>query len=379
MNQPSIDLTRRSFFRASAMTGGAVLGAGGLASLLSACGGSDASTATASTSGLTAADISAATGKIDVMTFSIFQAPALSSGAVTSSFTTIESTADIIAKLRSQDFKPGIVDSGQNSMPELYALERLVPIQTDLLPVFADLDPDLVSNPAFAKDGEIYAIPFSVATCMTEWDSEKVPEPTSAEQLLGSDYRNGIALTNTSDTLLYVHHALGGDLSSFTRADLDDVLAYLDELKPNVKTFNTWQDVELLGGGEVTVLFTGSSSMLESTRAANPAVKANFLGAMTYADCWCIADTADPATAHAWLDSALGEKAQQAVMKLSGGFPSLGSAADPSLFPQELRELTVSEVIEKAPLVPGVVAEPDGDLVTRTELEDAWTTYQGSF
>jgi spermidine/putrescine-binding protein len=378
MNQPSVDLTRRSLFRAGALGGAAVLGTGGLASLLSACGGSDSSGA-APAGGLTAADVAAATGKIDVMTFTIFQAPELSAGSVTSSFTTVEGTADIIAKLRSQDFKPGIVDSGQNTMPEMYALDRLVPIQTGLLSTFGDLDQDLVSNPAFAKDGDIYAIPFSVATCMTEWDSEKVPEPTTADQLLSADYRNGIALTNSSDTLLYVHHALGGDLSTFTHADLDDVLAYLDELKPNVKTFNNWQDVELLGGGEVTVLFTGSSSMLEAARAANPAVKANFLGALTYADCWTISNTADPARAHAWLDNALGADAQRAVMKLSGGFPSLGSAADVKLFPQELRELTVSQVIEKAPLVPGVAVEADGDLVTRTELEDAWTTYQGSF
>lgn len=378
MNQPSVDLTRRSFLRAGTLGGAAVLGAGGLASLLAACGGSD-SPGAAPTGALTAADISAATGTIDVMTFAIFQAPELSAGSVTSSFTTIESTADILAKLRSQDFKPGIVDTGQNTMPELYALDRLVPIRTDLLPTFGDLDQDLVSNPAFAKGGDVYAIPFSVAACMTAWDSKKVPEPTTAEQLLSADYRNGIALANSSDTLLFVHHALGGDLSAFTQADLDDVLAYLDKLRPNVKTFNAWQDVELLGRGEVTVLFLGATGLLEPTRAANPAVKANFLGAMTYADCWAISDTADPARAHAWLDNALGAEAQRAVMKTSGGFPSLNSAANAKLFPQELRDLTVSQVIEKAPLVPGVVVEKDGDLVTRTELEDAWTTYQGSF
>jgi hypothetical protein len=119
--------------------------------------------------------------------------------------------------------------------------------------------------------------------------------------------------------------------------------------------------------------------MLEATRAANPAVKANFLGAMTYADSWAIADTADPALALAWLDHALGLEAQVAVMKLSGGYPSLGAAADVKLFPQELRGLTVAQAIAKAPLIPGVAVKPDGDLVTRTELEDAWTTYKGSF
>ncbi len=377
MNQPSINLSRRSMLRASALGGGALLGAGGLSSLLAACGGTDSPDP--KPSGLTAAEVAAAKGKIDVMTFAIFQAPELSSDRVKASFTTVESTADIIAKLRSSDFTPGIVDTGQNSMPELFALDRLVPIQTDLVPGFAELDQDLASNPVFAKDGDIYAIPFSVATCMTAWDSKKVPEPTTAEQLLGDDYRNGIALTNTSDTLMYVHHMLGGDLSRFTHADLDAAVAYLEELKPNVKTFNTWQDVELLGGGEVTVLFTGASSMLESTRAANPAAKANFLGAMTYADCWAIADTADQAVALAWLDNALAMEAQVAVMKLSGGYPSLGAAADAKLFPQELRELTVAQAIEKAPLIPGVVVESDGDLVTRTELEDAWTTYKGSF
>ena len=328
---------------------------------------------------MTASDVAAAKGTIDVMTFAIFEAPELSSGAVKSHFTTVESSADLIARLRSADFKAGIVDTGQNTMPEMFALQSLIPIQTDLVSTFAELDQDLVLNPAFSKDGEIYAIPFSVATCMTTWDSAKVPEPTTAEQLLGADYRNGVALTNTSDTIMYVHHALGGDLAQFTHADLDDALAYLDELKPNVKTFNTWQDVELLGGGEVTVLFTGASSMIESTRAANPAVKANWLGAMTYADCWAIADTADQPTAYAWLDNALGEPAQAAVMGMSGGFPSLGAVADEKLFPQELRGMSVTEVIENAPLIPGVVVEADGDLVTRTELEDAWTTYRGSF
>jgi spermidine/putrescine-binding protein len=377
MNQPSNNLSRRSMLRMSAIAGGALLGAGGLSSLLAACGSDDVPGAAPAT--LTAAEVAAAKGKIDVMTFAIFEAPELSGGGVTSSFTTVESTADIIAKLRSKDFTPGIVDTGQNSLPELFALDRLVPIQIDLVPGFAQLDQDLVSNPLFAKDGKIYAIPFSVATVMTAWDSKKVPEPTSAEQLLSNDYRSGIALTDTSDTLLYVHHMLGGDLTKFTHADLDAAVAYLKKLKPNVKTFNTWQDVQLLGGGEVTVLFTGASSMLEATRAANPAVKANFLGAMTYADSWAIADTADPALALAWLDHALGLEAQVAVMKLSGGYPSLGAAADVKLFPQELRGLTVAQAIAKAPLIPGVAVKPDGDLVTRTELEDAWTTYKGSF
>lgn len=378
MNQPNNHLTRRSFLRTSAFGGGAIVGAGALSSLLTACG-SDAGSSGAAPSGVTAADVAAAEGTIDVMTFAIFEAAELSTDTVTSHFTTVESSADIVAKLRSSDFEAGIVDTGQNTMPELFALQSLIPIQTDLVSSFADLDQDLVSNPAFSKDGNIYAIPFSVATCMTEWDSEKVPEPTTAEQLLGTEYRNGVALTNTSDTILYVHHALGGDLSEFTHADLEDALAFLDDLKPNVKTFNTWQDVELLGGGEVTVLFTGASSMLEPTREANPAVKANWLGAMTYADCWAIADTADQPLAYAWLDNALGEQAQAAVMQMSGGFPSLDAVADEQLFPQELRGMSVTEVIEKAPLIPGVVVEPDGDLVTRTELEDAWTTYKGSF
>lgn len=379
MNQPTHDLSRRSFLRASAVGGGAVLGAGSLSSLLSSCGGSTSETATVAPSGVTVDDVAAASGTIDVMTFAIFEVPELSTKNVKSSFTTVESSADIVARLRSADFEAGIIDTGQNTMPELFALESMIPIQTELVSSFADLNQELVSNPAFSKEGQIYAIPFSVATVMTAWDSAKVPEPTTPEQLLGADYRNGIALTNSSDTILYVHHALGGDLSRFTQADLDSALAYLDELRPNVKTFNTWQDIELLGGGEVTVLFTGASSMIEPTRAANSAVKANFFAAMTYADCWCIADTADAPLAYAWLDNALGEQAQGAVMEKSGGFPSLDSVADEQFFPEELRGMSVSEVIEKAPLIPGVVVEPEGDLVTRTELEDAWTTYKGSF
>lgn len=378
MNQPTNHLSRRSFLRTSAIGGAVIVGAGTLSSLLSACGETDSDTP-AAPAGVTASDVAAAKGTIDVMTFAIFQAPELSSGSVKSHFTTVESSADIIAKLRSADFKAGIVDTGQNTMPELFALNSLIPIQTELVSTFAELDQDLVLNPAFSKDGKIYAIPFSVATVMTAWDSDKVPEPMTAEQLLGADYRNGVALANTSDTVLFVHHALGGDLSQFTHADLDQAMAYLDELKPNVKTFNNWQDVELLGGGEVTVLFISSGSMLEATRQANPAVKANWLGAMTYADCWAIANTADQPMAYSWLDNALGESAQAAVMMMCGGFPSLDAVADESLFPAELRGMSVTEVIEKAPLIPGVSVEPDGDLVTRTELEDAWTTYKGSF
>ena len=379
MNNPTHNLNRRSFLRASALGGGAIVGAGALSSLLTACGGSDSNSPSSSSGGVTAAVVAAAKGTIDVMTFAIFEAPELSAGPVKSSFTTVESSADIIAKLRSSDFKAGIIDTGQNTMPELFALNSMIPIQTDLISTFKMLDPALVNNPAFSKDGKLYAIPFSVATCMTEWDSNKVPEPETADQLLGSVYRNGIALTNTSDTILYVHRALGGDFSEFTHDDLDKAMDYLNELKPNVKTFNTWQDVELLGGGEVTVLFTSSSSMTESTREANPAVKANWLGAVTYADCWAIAGTADEPMAYAWLDNALGTNAQTAIMNMSGGFPSLNSVADPKLFPQELQGMSVTQVIEKAPLIPGVAVEPNGDLVTRTEFEEAWTTYKGSF
>ena len=111
--------------------------------------------------------------------------------------------------------------------------------------------------------------------------------------------------------------------------------------------------------------------MLETTRAADLAVKANWLGTMTYADCWAIADTADQPMAYAWLDNALGESAQAAVMEMSGGFPSLNAVADEELFPKELRGMSVAEVIEKAPLIPELLSSRTETWSPRTELEDA--------
>jgi spermidine/putrescine-binding protein len=369
-------ISRRQFVQRNLAIGGTLLASGGLSGLLTACGGDRAGS---SATDVTESDVRNATGTINVLTFSFYQVPALNSGSVTGDFASLANPAELLTKSRSVDLGLDVVNSASNVMDQLYALERLVPIDADVISNYDRLEPTLRNDPVFSQGDEVFAVPFAVAVGFTAWDSDTVSEPTSAEDLLDPAYEGSIGLINESDTLIVIAKLLGFDVNNFTLEDLDEVKAYLEELKPNVKTLFVFGDeVQLFARGDIAVAFQTFGTLLTRAQQSNPAIQGNLVGSLSYVDTWSILDGADVPASLNWINHSLNEDAQVALVEASGGYPSVSKALDPSLYPPELQDLTLAEVIKQSPPNPGVPTEGDG-LVTRDVLDTTWNEYGASF
>lgn len=356
------------------IVGGALVAGGGLSGLLSACGDKGA----APTS-VTEQDVRNASGTISVTAFSFYEAPELNAGPVKAKYTDLGTTIEIVSKIRPVNSGFDVSSTGPNLMRELFAIDRLIPLDTELLTNYAALDPSVRDDPLYFKDGAAYAVPFMVSVGFTAWDSDKVPEPKSADDLLDPVYKDSIALLDGADVLIFIDKLLGFDNRHFTLGDLEKVKAYFEELKPNIKTLFAFGDeVQLFGRGDIAVAYQTYGSLLNSAQKANPAVKGNFLGSNTYADSWSIVKGADVAASLNWINNAISLKGQRALAESSGGFPPLGRARNPSLDPGPLHGLTPKEVLSKSPVNPGVPVEGDG-LVTQDILENTWSELKASF
>lgn len=377
MNINTASTDRRNFLRAG-MVGGALVGSGALATFLAGCSAKDSGSA--KTSKVTAADVRAAKGQVDVLTFAFYQPKELNAGAVKAHYSTVSSADEILAKIRSRSTPLGVVNTGSNLMRQIYATDRFAPVSTEALSHFDDLEVTLRENPAFSHNGEIYAIPFAVSPGLTAWDARKVPEPTSADGLLGVDYRNQISLFDDAEILQMMHYALGGNMATFSRDDLDAVLKYMDELRPNIKTFHTFgQEVDLLGRGDIGVALPTYGSLLTAAREANPAVKGNAFASVSFVDCWSVAADASQAKALSWIDQSLSAEGQRSLQAASGGYPSVGGDVDFSKLPTELDNVSLKDWLKQSAVAVGVPVEADGDLVNLQTLQQAWSQYKAKF
>jgi putative spermidine/putrescine transport system substrate-binding protein len=359
------------------MIGGTLVAGGGISSVLQACGGEaeQAGDATA----VTRAQVENASGQIRVLNYPIYQQPELNAGPVQAEYTETGAASSLISKVRLTREGLDMTVSGANIMPQLYPLDRLAAIETSVLSNYDSISSTVSDAPIFSNDGSVYAVPFAVSVGFAAWDSSTVPEPTSSDDLLGPDYAGTIGILNESDSLIGIAQALGFDINNFTVDDLDQCVDFLDNLKPNIKTlFAYGEDLQLLSRGDIAVSLWTYGSVLTDTQANNPQVRANFLGSTSYVDSWSILNGADYPASLAWIDNTLSKPSQLAIVKTTGGYPVLPSAYDPSLYPPELRDLTLDEALEQSPPNPGVPSEGDG-LVTRDLLDETWTDFRASF
>lgn len=367
----SPERSRRDFLRAG---GSVVLVGSGLSGLLVACGGSPDDTA--SPAKVSRAAVAGATGTTGVLTFSFYEAPALNSGKVQAKYSTISSADEILAKVRSRANRLQVINSGANIMSEIYAVDAVQPIPVAALPNYSEIEPTLRDNPIFSKDGQIYAVPFAVSPGLLAWDSAKVPEPKTADDLLMPVYRDKIGLYNDAEMILMVHRLLGGSLTKVTSTDAKSAVDYLDKLKPNIKTiYEFGQEVDLFGRGDIAVATQTFASLVISARKARASVKANLLGSFSFVDSWSIAEGAKLPEALSWINHSLSPAGQKALQEASGGYPSVPTGTNTALLPDELRKLTLADLLKSAPVNQGVPVSGDG-LATRTTIQTAWNDFK---
>lgn len=371
--------SRRQFLQRGSGAAGLLMMGGSLSTLIAACGGSSsnsAATATAAT-GLTQAQVASATGNINVLVWSFYQNKPWKTGSVHPKFADITSEQAIIAKAR----QPGVfdlVDTSPNIMVEMFAIKRMVPINTALIKNYSTIDAAVRANDAFkGPDGQVYAVPFAFSDGLTAWNSKQVPEPKSVSDFLKPQYKGKIGLSDSSGTVALLAWGLLGvsDAGKITSDDLSKVQAFMSKLKPQVKTFYPFGgETNLLSRGDIAVAFQTYGSLVGSVQKKMPEIKTNHTGSNSYVDCFSIMKGADEATALNWINRVLSLPAQKAMAVGSLSYPVVDAAR--SALPPAYQKQSTSEILRVAPIQRSFLVEKQGDFVTIDDIERVWNDFK---
>jgi putative spermidine/putrescine transport system substrate-binding protein len=353
---------------------------------VAACGSSDSSSET-SASTLTANQVKNAGGTIDVAGWQFYEdAKAQDAGAVKADWTYIATDNDIITNARSG--KVDVLNSSGPQMPPLLALGALAPIDTSLLSNYSSITPGLRDDPLWQNDkGEVVAVPLGVAPIFTAWDSSKVPEPKTVNDLLDPVYKDSIAMFDAPEEIGKIATAQGvKDTTKMTHEEMDKALAFLDKMRPNIKTiFQIGEDAQLFNRGDISVSFSSFGTGLGKIVQENPDIKFNFTGQTSFVDAWSILGDPNNAAALNWINQTISLEGQKAIVGVSGDYPvvpgavsALKAFGDP--VSEKLSTMSLDEILKQAPPSQGFAAEANGkDIVTLDEVTRAWDEFKASF
>lgn len=359
-----------------------VVGVLGLSLGVAACGGNgDETTDTASS--VTAKEVQNASGELTVLGWQFYEDEKAQDDAVTTDWTYVNTEAEFLNKLPSGSFDISTPASPQ--MSALEALGVLQPFDTSLLANYGKIDPILRDNPVFKNDGgEVVAVPFTVLASFLAFDSSQVAEPASLDDLLSDEFSCGIAMFDAPETIAQIAREQGvEDTTEMTQEQLDEAMAYLEELRPNVKAFFGFgEDTQLYNRGDICASYGSFGTTLSQAVENNPAIEWNFVGQNSFIDAWSYTNPDVAAEALHWIDRTLSTKGQEALVNAGGGYPvnpdalpALTAFGDP--VSESLAGLSLEQLLEEAPPAQGFAIE--GDSVTLDEATRAWNDYKASF
>jgi spermidine/putrescine-binding protein len=370
-------LSRRSFLHKNLILGGAVVASGSLAGLLSACGGSGSD----STSGaaITAADLKAAKGTIKGYGWGSEFVPKMNAGPVKAKWTEIGGDAAQIPTKIKPAGSFDVFTSNAGQMNQYFAIDRLAPIDTSLLTNYGSVNKTLREDPAWrGEDGKIYAVPLILGSALMAWNSKDVAEPKSLQDLLKPEYEGAIGLYDDYQMIATVAQGLGlPQPPNLTKDHLAQIKEYLEELRPQVKTFYPFGgEAQLFGRGDIAVAYNTFASLIVNEKKSDPNLRTSYLSSVTYADALSILAGDNEVEALAWIDQVLALPAMTELAEF-GQAPTSVEAANVGLSKEVAPEL--SELAKLSPFVGPFPVEDDGDKVTVQEATASWSEYKASF
>lgn len=367
-------MSRRHLLGGALSAGGAIALSGTTASLLAACG---ASTSTAGER-LTAQDVRDASGTIRMLGFQTYEQPAQNAGQVKAKWTYISSGPEIVTKIRpANSYDVFIAPAFQ--MGQFFAVDRMVPIDTSVLQAYESIAPVFRDNPTWkGSDGEIYGVPFVYATVYMPYIAAKVPEPKSADDLLRPEFRNAIGFVDdATQSIPKVARVLGkeGDPARITDQEFEEVIAYLEKLRPQVRTLYTSGDeVSLLDRGDISLAMTSYAFALT---AGVPNLKASLFASFGFCDGLGILAGADQAAATSWINQALSREAER-QLAAAGPLQPVRSDASGAL-PRFMREMPVDELLRVSPMMTRPPLKSGEGVASLDDWVTAWNDYKASF
>lgn len=369
-------LSRREFMHRNLLAGGVLLGGGALGSLLSACGDSGSSGGGAA---ISAEEVESARGTIKAYGWGSEHVPKQDAGPVKVRWTEIGGDAAQIPTRIRPEGSFDVFTSNAGQMNQYFATGRLVPIDVSLLENYESIDPGLRDDPSWkGEDGEIYAVPIVLGTALMGWNSRKVPEPKELRDLLRPEYEGMVGLYDDYQMINTVAQGLGlPQPPQLTRSDLEQVKGFLEELRPQVKTFYPFGgEAQLFGRGDIGVAYATFASLILGEQESDPAIKINYVSSVTYADALSVLGGEKEAESLAWIDQALALPAMKELAEY-GQAPTTVEAANVDLSPTIAPPF--SKLLEASPILGSYPLEASGEQVTIEEATSAWNEYKASF
>jgi spermidine/putrescine-binding protein len=374
-------VSRRVFLGRGARAAGVVMGGASIASLIAAEGASAASAeesgSAASIPAPSMSDIQKASGTLNVLGSQSYESHENDPKGLTVKWGYNTTNEQIITKTT----QPGTFDVViiyQGEIDQLRKLDRIVPIDPTKIPNYAKLGPFFRNAPVTHRDGQLYAVPYHWGYGYCEYNKDKVAPPTTYKDLLSPKLKKKVGLPDDPYAVISNWAVFAGmpKPNNLNKTQFAKVMKLLHDFKPQVLTIHQYgEEAQLFGRGDIYVgLPEYSSSVIESNKAgANNAFTT--LGAWSYVDCFMILKTAkNPAGAYAYINHALTPAAELASTKKSQAFPVLDSAI--TALPKALRYKTASDVLKKAPLLPGVTVETGGSDVPFQDWVKAWEQFK---
>jgi spermidine/putrescine-binding protein len=369
MNNQLMVVSRRDLLRSAAAVGSTAMVSG----VLSACGSSSASSSSAE---LTAKQVSQAQGTIKYLGWQYYQTPEMDSGPVKAHWTYISNVGQLITAPK----LPNAFDAynpGAGIMLAYFAEKAIAPIPTHLLANYEQIP--AVLRKYFVFNGKVYGVPFQLTPSLNTYDLAKVPEPKSINDLLKPVYKGLIGLPDNDETVIPgIARGLGIDIVNkpFTHDVLDQAMAFLNKLKPSVKTFyEVGGDVQLMQGGDIAFAFQTYGAVIPQELKSKPSIKYNYLASILSIDCLSVTPWADMPKSVSWINHQITVPVQSAIAKHAGSAPVLQAAyaglSGPGILP--LNQMLA------IPPVPNLPPEPHGNVVSLGQLQAAWSSYKQSF
>ena len=259
----------------------------------------------------------------------------------------IGNTSDEMVELMQSGEYDGVSASGDATL-RLIAGGDVAPVNTDLIPNYANVFDDLKNKQWNSKDGVAYGVPHGRGANVLVYNTEAGPAPDSLSAMFSADspyagkisvYDSPIYIADAAVYLMATQPELGiTNPYSLDQSQFDAAIALLNDQKSRVAQYwSLYTDQQAsLESGAVTA---GTSwqvivNLATANGAKIGAVKTKE-GATGWSDTWMISSKAKhPNCMYMWMDHIISPQANAAVAEWFGEAPSnsesCGLTADPN-------------------------------------------------
>ena len=335
---------------------------------------------------LTRGEVEAASGDVNILAWEGYEpAEAFRGLAVEVKRSFMAQNDDTITKTTNPgDFDLMTIFQGQ--LDALIKLGRIRPMDTSLLAHYDELFPFFRHDPAFRRDGDVYAVPIAWGPILVCYDEEKTERPESYEDLMRPELKGRIAMVDDAYAGISTFARWAGyeEANRLTPRQLDECIRLAARLKPQLLAIapSYGEIPAMYKRGEIAASIVDIMNTVALARAEGRKVSATVPreGGISYVDCWeLVTGARNPAGAYAVVDATISPRGQAVI----GNYTFLGMC-NPNALPDIAADINalypyddLDAAFERAPLYGGAPVDSEGGtLATHPEWVQRWSEFK---